>query len=183
MHEAARGDREGLAGSRATLVRVAVEPDPFAELSPAKRKIADAVEKLAPRFSIEPRSRSRHRGRIQLPAGCALGRGRSRADAAHSGNGCARSTSRTRTTSPTTSAGGSRIFAGCSRTTRARSPSRSPRTTRARRPSTGTGGFLLRETRDYVRRILELYGSDRHPYDARIVTPSPVVATGVPGTS
>ena len=29
------------------------------------------------------------------------------------------------------------------------------------------------ETRDYVRRVLRLYRSDRHPYDARVVAPSP----------
>jgi hypothetical protein len=29
------------------------------------------------------------------------------------------------------------------------------------------------ETRDYVRRVLRLYRSDRHPFDARVVAPSP----------
>ncbi|MCC6197979.1 MAG: transglycosylase SLT domain-containing protein [Burkholderiales bacterium] len=32
------------------------------------------------------------------------------------------------------------------------------------------------ETRDYVQRIQRLYPQDRHPYDARIADPSPVVA-------
>ena len=33
-----------------------------------------------------------------------------------------------------------------------------------------------RETRDYVRRVLRLYSSERHPYDPRTVEPSPVVS-------
>ncbi len=32
------------------------------------------------------------------------------------------------------------------------------------------------ETRDYVRRVLRLFGSERHPYDPRIVEPSPFLA-------
>lgn len=32
------------------------------------------------------------------------------------------------------------------------------------------------ETRDYVRRVLHLYRSERHPYDARVVGPSPFLA-------
>jgi len=32
------------------------------------------------------------------------------------------------------------------------------------------------ETRDYVRRVMRLYRSDRHPYDARVVAPSPFLA-------
>jgi hypothetical protein len=31
------------------------------------------------------------------------------------------------------------------------------------------------ETRDYVRRVMRLYGTPQHPYDARIAQPSPVV--------
>jgi len=33
-----------------------------------------------------------------------------------------------------------------------------------------------RETRDYVRRVLRLYPSERHPYDPRTVDPSPALA-------
>ena len=38
------------------------------------------------------------------------------------------------------------------------------------------------ETRAYVRRILTLYRSDRHPYDSRIVAPSPFLAPGETGS-
>jgi soluble lytic murein transglycosylase-like protein len=31
------------------------------------------------------------------------------------------------------------------------------------------------ETRDYVRRVLKLFRSERHPYDSRIVDPSPIL--------
>ena len=37
------------------------------------------------------------------------------------------------------------------------------------------------ETRDYVQRILALYGSDRHPYDMRAATPSPALAGSLSG--
>jgi hypothetical protein len=36
------------------------------------------------------------------------------------------------------------------------------------------------ETRDYVQRIQRLFRQDLHPYDARIVEPSPIVAAGRP---
>jgi soluble lytic murein transglycosylase-like protein len=37
------------------------------------------------------------------------------------------------------------------------------------------------ETRDYVRRVLRLYRSERHAYDARVAAPSPILAPpGVP---
>ena len=39
-----------------------------------------------------------------------------------------------------------------------------------------------RETRDYVSRVLRLYPSERHPYDPRTVEPSPALAT-VPDSS
>ena len=32
------------------------------------------------------------------------------------------------------------------------------------------------ETRDYVRRVMRLYRSERHPYDARVVAPSPFLS-------
>ena len=32
------------------------------------------------------------------------------------------------------------------------------------------------ETRDYVRRVLRLYRSERHAYDPRVVAPSPILA-------
>ena len=37
------------------------------------------------------------------------------------------------------------------------------------------------ETRDYVRRVLRLYRSDRHPYDAGLVAPSPFLTLTVAG--
>ena len=36
------------------------------------------------------------------------------------------------------------------------------------------------ETRDYVRRVLRLYGSDKHAYDGEIVQPSPIVVRAAP---
>jgi soluble lytic murein transglycosylase-like protein len=39
------------------------------------------------------------------------------------------------------------------------------------------------ETRDYVRRVLQLYGSERHPYDERIVEPSSIVQDADAGPS
>ncbi len=36
------------------------------------------------------------------------------------------------------------------------------------------------ETRDYVRKVLRLYGRERHPYEAGIVEPSPVVTRSGP---
>ena len=35
------------------------------------------------------------------------------------------------------------------------------------------------ETREYVRRVLQLFRSDRHPYDPRVVDPSAIVALRV----
>ena len=36
------------------------------------------------------------------------------------------------------------------------------------------------ETREYVKRIQRLFRSDVHPYDARIVDPSPIVVEATP---
>jgi TPR repeat protein len=174
----------GLAGIESELVRIAVEPDPFAELSPAKRKIADAVEKLAPRFSIEPRLAL---AVIAVESNFQPG-ARSDRDARGLMQLIPETAARFNVKNPYNVTDNVRGGLTYLRWLLSYYQGQVPFALAAynageKAVDRHRGIPPYAETRDYVRRILELYGSDRHPYDARIVTPSPVVATGVPGSS
>jgi len=166
------------------LLDIAAGPDPFAELPPAKRKIADAVEKLAARFSIDPRlalavvavesnfqpgarSVKDARGLMQLIPETAA-----RFNVKDSYN----ITDNVR--------GGLAYLRWLLSYYQGRvSLALAAYNAGEKAVDRHRGIPPYAETRDYVRRILLLYGSDRHPYDARIVTPSPLIANQALGPS
>lgn len=163
---------------------VAAEPDPFAALSPAKRKIADTVGKLAPSFAIDlrlalaviavesnfqPAARSTKdaRGLMQLiPETAARFNVKNPYDVTDNVRG---------------GLAYLRWLLSYYQGEVALAVAAYNAGEKAVDRHRGIPPYA--ETRDYVRRILALYGSDRHPYDARIVIPSPFLASGAPGPS
>jgi hypothetical protein len=140
--------------------------DPFAELPDGKgrsrmRSRCAALRRdtrLAWRLSLSNRTRA------GLHEGC------EGIDATHSRNGeplqC-----QDPSTSATMCAEVSPTCAGCSPTTKAISPRcRRVQRRRGRRRLPGIPPYP--ETREYVRRVLSLYGNTQHPYDPRIVKPA-----------
>lgn len=165
-------------------IAAAPGPDPFAELPAAKRKIADAVGKLAARYSIDPRlalaviavesnfqpgarSVKDARGLMQLIPETAA-----RFNVKDSYN-------------VTDNVRGGLAYLRWLLSYYQGQVSLALAAYNAGEKAVDRHRGIppYAETRDYVRRILLLYGNDRHPYDARIATPSPLMANGVPGPS
>lgn len=160
------------------------EPDPFLALSPQQRKIADAVIRVAPRFGIEPRlalavvavesnfvptarSVKDARGLMQLIPGTAQ-----------------RFNVRNPYNVDENVRGGLTYlrwllayYKGQVALAAAAYNSGEATVDRYR------GIPPYPETREYVKRILALFRKDLHPYDSRVVAPSPMLALpGVPAT-
>jgi soluble lytic murein transglycosylase-like protein len=152
-------------------------PDPFADLSPDKRKIADVVNSLAPRYGIDPRlalavisvesnfnslarSVKDARGLMQLvPETAARFNVRNPYDVQQNVRG------------------------GLAYLRWLLAYYRGEVALAAAAYNAGEGVVdryrgvpPFRETRDYVRRVLGLFRRDRHPYDPTIVEPSIVAA-------
>ena len=149
--------------------------DPFVDLPPEMQKIARMVKTLAPAYTVSPRlalavitvesnfdpkarSPKDARGLMQLIPDTAT-----------------RFRVKNASMSATICAVGWPIWAGCCRITRARSRLRPPRITPARLPSIVPRHPAYPETRNYVQRVLVLYGSERHPYDPSLAAPSELV--------
>jgi len=159
------------------------ETDPFADLPPAKRKIADAVHRLAPRYAIDARlalaviavesdfqpaavSEKDARGLMQLIPDTA---------------------SRFNVKDPhdivDNLRGGLAYLRWLLSYYRGHVALAAAAYNAGERAVDRYRGIPpYAETRDYVRRILELYGSDRHPYDTRAAKPSPALAGLSPRT-
>lgn len=152
-------------------------PDPFADLPPYKQKIADLVNKVAPRYGIEPRlalaviavesnfdalarSVKDARGLMQLvPGTAARFNVRNSYDMAENVRG------------------------GLAYLRWLLSYYRGEVTLAAAAYNAGEGAVdryrgvpPFPETRDYVRRVLRLFRSAHHPYDPNIVEPSVIAA-------
>jgi len=151
-------------------------PDPFSDLPPYKQKIADLVNRMAPRYGIEPRlalaviavesnfdtlarSVKDARGLMQLVPGTAA-----RFNVRNSFDA------------------GENVRGGLSylRWLLAYYRGRVTLAAAAYNAGEGTvdryGGVPpYRETRDYVRRVIGLFRSERHPYDPAIVEPSSII--------
>lgn len=157
-------------------------PDPFADLPPWQRKIAEMVEALAPRYEVEPRlalslikvesnfepravSVKNAQGLMQLvPETAARFNVRNPFDARDNVRGglaylrflLAYYEGRVALVAAAYNAGEAAV-------------------------DRYRGVPPYAETRDYVRRVLRLYRSERHAYDARVAAPSPILAPpGVP---
>ncbi|MEO8739668.1 MAG: transglycosylase SLT domain-containing protein [Casimicrobiaceae bacterium] len=155
---------------------VVVEPDPFADLSPAKKKIADMVAKVAPRFTVstqlalaviaaesnfDPGARSHKdaRGLMQLiPATALRFKVRNSLDATENVQG---GLAYLRWLLAYYEGEVSLVVAAYNAGEAAVDKYK--------------GVPPYAETRDYVRRVQRFYPSARHPYDANIVGPSSIV--------
>ena len=159
-------------------------PDPFADLPPAKQKIADVVGKLASKFAIEPR--------LALAVIAVESNFQPKARSVKDARGLMQlipeTAARFNVKDPDSINDNVRgglaylrwllsYYQGQVALALAAYNAGEKAVDRHR------GIPPYAETRDYVRRILQLYGSDRHPYDARVATPSPLVASGVLGPS
>jgi hypothetical protein len=155
---------------------IPIAPDPFADLSPPKRKIADLVTKAAPRFTVSPqlalaviaaesnfdpdaRSQKDAHGLMQLiPATALRFKVRNRLDVADNVNGglaylrwlLAYYEGEVALVVAAYNAGEATV-------------------------DKYKGIPPYAETRDYVRRVQRYYPSGRHPYDASIAGPSPIL--------
>jgi soluble lytic murein transglycosylase-like protein len=151
-------------------------PDPFANLPPWKKQIADVVEKLAPRYAIDSRlalaviavesnfdrdafSDKGAAGLMQLiPATAARFNVTRSFDVSENLRG------------------GLAYLRWLLAYYQGRVPLAAAAYNAGEAAVDRYGGIPpYTETRDYVRRVLRLYGSDKHPYDVNIVDPSPVV--------
>ena len=156
---------------------VRAEPDPFADLPPYKQKIADIVTQVAPSYGIDPRlalavitvesnfdtlarSDKDARGLMQLiPETATRFRVRNPFDA--------RDTVR----------GGLSYLRWLLAYYRGEVALAAAAYNAGEKAVDRYGGVPpYGETRDYVKRVLQLFRSERHPYDPRVAEPSPVVA-------
>ena len=153
------------------------DPDPFADLPPWKQKIADVVAELAPRYSVNPRlalaviavesnfeptarSPKDARGVMQLIPETA-----------------ARFNVRDVYNVKDNVRGGLAYLRWLLAYYRGQVPLAAAAYNAGEKAVDRHRGIPpYAETRDYVRRIQRLFRPDLHPYDARIVDPSPVVA-------
>ncbi|NDP41157.1 MAG: transglycosylase SLT domain-containing protein [Aromatoleum sp.] len=160
------------------------DPDPFAALPPWKRRIADVVDRLAPAYSVNPRlalaviavesnfdpaarSEKDARGLMQLvPQTAARFSVRDRHDVTDNVRGglaylrwlLAYYRGQVQLAAAAYNAGEAAV-------------------------DKYRGIPPYPETRDYVRRVMRLFRSEMHPYDARIVEPSPFLTRSDAGPS
>lgn len=152
------------------------EPDPFAELSPQQQKIADLVARVAPKYGIEPRlalaviavesnfnaaarSVKDARGLMQLIPGTAV---------------------RFNVRNPYNVTDNVRGGLTYLRWLLAYYQGQVALAAAAYNAGEATvdryrGVPPYPETRDYVKRVLELFRKESHPYDARVAAPSPIL--------
>lgn len=159
----------------------AEEPDPFAELSPAKRKIANLVAKLAPRFAIDPRLAL---SVITVESNFEPG-ARSVKDARGLMQLLPETAARFNVGNPYDVGDNVRGGLAYLRWLLAYYQGHVALAAAAYNAGEATvdryrGIPPYPETRDYVQRVLRLFRSDRHAYDPRIAAPSPFLSH--PGT-
>jgi len=156
-------------------------PSPFDALPPWKKEIADAVEKLAPRYAIDSRlalaviavesnfqrnalSSKGAAGLMQLIPETAA---RFRVKSLYDVNENLR--------------GGLAYLRWLLAYYQGRVPLAAAAYNAGETAVDRYGGIPpYAETRDYVRRVLRLYGSDQHAYDGDLVPPSPIVVRAAP---
>ena len=152
-------------------------PDPFAELPPWKRQIADLVEKLAPRYDVEPRLAL---ALIQVESNF-----EARAVSIKNARGLMQlvpeTAARFKVANPLDARDNVRGGLAYLRWLLAYYQGRVPLVAAAYNAGEAAvdryqGIPPYAETRDYVRRVLRLYRSERHPYDPGVTAPSPMLA-------
>ena len=158
-------------------------PDPFADLPPWKRKIADLVTQLAPRYGIEPR--------LALAVIAVESNfdafARSIKDAQGLMQLLPETAERFKVRNPfdmrDNVRGGLAYLRWLLAYYRGEVTLAAAAYNAGERTVDHYGGVPpYRETRDYVRRVVKLFRSDYHPYDANLVAPS-VVAAQIDGAS
>ncbi len=158
-------------------------PDPFADLPPWKRKIADLVTQLAPRYGIEPR--------LALAVIAVESNfdafARSVKDAQGLMQLLPETAERFKVRNPfdmrDNVRGGLAYLRWLLAYYRGEVTLAAAAYNAGERTVDRYGGVPpYRETRDYVRRVVKLFRSDYHPYDANLVAPS-VVAAHIDGES
>ena len=153
-------------------------PDPFADLPAWKRQIADLVAALAPRYNVEPRLAL---SLIQVESNF-----EPRAVSVKNARGLMQlvpeTASRFNVANPFDARDNVRGGLAYLRWLLAYYQGRVPLVAAAYNAGEAAvdryrGIPPYAETRDYVRRVLRLYRSERHAYDPRVVAPSPILAT------
>jgi TPR repeat protein len=153
-------------------------PDPFADLPPWKRRIADLVAVLAPRYTVEPRLAL---ALIQVESNF-----EPRAVSVKNARGLMQlvpeTASRFNVANPFDVRENVRGGLAYLRWLLAYYEGRVPLVAAAYNAGEGAvdryrGIPPYPETRDYVRRVLRLYPSEQHGYDPRVAAPSPILAT------
>ncbi len=156
---------------------LAATPDPFADLPAWKRQIADLVTALAPRYDVEPRLAL---SLIQVESNF-----ESRAVSVKNARGLMQlvpeTASRFNVTNPFDARDNVRGGLAYLRWLLAYYQGRVPLVAAAYNAGEAAvdryrGIPPYAETRDYVRRVLRLYRSERHAYDSQVVAPSPIFA-------
>ncbi len=153
------------------------EPDPFVALSPQKQKIADAVQRVAPRFGIEPRLAL---SLIAVESNF-VPTARSVKDARGLMQLIPATAERFNVRNPYNVDENVRGGLTYLRWLLAYYQGRVALAAAAYNSGEATvdryrGVPPYPETREYVKRVLALFRKDSHPYDPRIVAPSPMLA-------
>ncbi|MDE2004747.1 MAG: transglycosylase SLT domain-containing protein [Betaproteobacteria bacterium] len=158
-------------------------PDPFADLPPWKRKIADLVAQLAPSYGIEPR--------LALAVIAVESNFDAFARSVKDAQGLMQLLPETAQRFKVRNAfdmrdnvrGGLAYLRWLLAYYRGEVPLAAAAYNAGEKAVDRYGGVPpYRETRDYVRRVVKLFRSDYHPYDPKLVAPS-VVAEQVDGAS